>query len=158
MKKIVSVTCMIVVVCCVFLSGCSRYEEIQQPTTKNTEKYEEIQQSTKQNTERYEEMETSELTKSFYQIYAESIADIKIEVLKEVAYDYYNELTFIDKIDDIRICKIESEIKAHIGEDYVLGEAVVLEIDAITNGMSDRRFMTLYKYNNGEWKVYNEGR
>lgn len=159
-KKIVNVTCMIVVFSCIFFIGCSRKEDTQQPTKQNTERYEEIQQSTKQNIEKYEEMETTLLTKNFYQMYMESIADIDIEALKEVAYDYYNDLTFIEEIVDIRTCTIEAEIKAFTEEDDVLGEVVVLEVDTITYGMegTDKRFMVLKKDNTGKWKVDNEGR
>ena len=161
MKKIiVNVTCMIVVFSCVFFIGCSKKEETHQPTKQNTVKYEETQQSTKQNIENQAEMETTVLTKNFYQMYMESIADIDIEVVKEAAYDYYNDLTFIEEIVDIRICTIEAEIKAFTEEDDVLGEVVVLEVDTITYGMeeTDKRFMTLKKDNTGKWKVDNEGR
>ena len=159
-KLIVSATSMMVVFGCVFFIGCSRKEETQQPTKQNTEKYEETQQSTKQNTESQEETESTELAEDFYQRYIESIADIDIEVLKEVAYEYYNDLTFIEEIVDIRTCTIEAEIKAFTEEDDVLGEVVVLEVDTITYGMeeTDKRFMTLKKDNTGKWKVDNEGR
>ena len=156
----VSTTIMIVVFSCIFFIGCSRKEENQQPTNQNIEKYEEIQQSTNQNTEKYEEIETTALTTNFYQMYIESISDIDIEVLKEVVYDYYNDLTFIEEIVDIRKCTIEAEIKVFTEEDDVWGEVVVLEVDTITYGMeeTDKRFMTLKKDNTGKWKVDNEGR
>ena len=159
-RIIVNATIMIVVFGCIFFIGCSRKEENQQPTNQNIENYEEIQQSTNQNTEKYEEIETTALTTNFYQMYIESISDIDIEVLKEVAYDYYNDLTFIEEIVDIRKCTIEAEIKAFTEEDDVLGEVVVLEVDTITYGMEgiDNRVMTLKKDNTGKWKVFGEGR
>ena len=127
MKKIIAnVTCMIVVFSCVFFIGCSKKEETHQPTKQNTVKYEETQQSTKQNIENHEEMETTVLTKNFYQMYMESIADIDIEVVKEAAYDYYNDLTFIEEIVDIRICTIEAEIKAFTEAKNYNGPSIII--------------------------------
>ena len=147
MKRIIAcATCMIVILGGIFLTGCSEKEEIQQQTEKNTE--------------RYEEMETTTSVGVFYQMYKELIADIDIAELKEVAYDYYKDLTFIEEIIDIRLCENESDIEAYIGRQFVLCEAVVLEVDTITYGMEklDRRFMTLEKNDIGEWMVYTEGR
>ena len=157
MKKIiVSAISMLVLLGCIFLIGCSRKEENPQPTQQVTQKL------TQNNTETQEETESTELAKDFYQMYIESIANIDIEEVKKVAYDYYfNELTFIKEVVDIRICK-EEWLTPFMGEDAVLGEFVVFEVDTITYGMedigTDYRFMTLQKDNTGKWKVTNEGR
>lgn len=145
-SKFIFVTYVIVFLCGVFLIGCNEKETIQHKTEQNTELGGKF------------EIETTTSIEDFYQVYIEAIADIDIEELKVVANDYYNDLTFIDEIIDIRICKNASEIKAFIGEEYVLGEVVVLEIDAITDGINDKRFMVLNKHITGVWKVYSEGR
>ena len=153
MKKIiVSAISMLVLLGCIFLIGCSRKEENPQST----------QQPTQNNTETQKETESIELAKDFYQMYIESIGDIDIEEVKSVAYDYYfNELTFIKEVIDIRICK-EEWLTEFVNEDAVLGEFVVFEVDTITYGMedvgTDYRSITLQKDNTGKWKVTNEGR
>lgn len=145
-SKFIFIKCVIAFLCGVFLIGCKENETIQHKTEQNTELDGKI------------EIETTTSIEDFYQVYKEAIADIDIEELKVIVNDYYNEVTFIDEIVDIRICENASEIKAFIGEEYILGEVVVLEIDAITNGINDKRFMVLNKHITGVWKVYSEGR